>query len=77
LTAARFYSEKVGVDTIVPFGVSVAEARVIFPDGTELEGVGVKPDEVCIPSEADIREDRDVCLAKALERVKSFKAAGD
>jgi C-terminal processing protease CtpA/Prc len=77
LTAARFYPEKIGVDTIVMFGVGVAEYRVVFPDGKELEGVGVQPDELCVPSEGDIRENRDICLAKAFERLKNFKSAGD
>lgn len=66
VTAARFFSRQIGVDTIVPFGVQVAVGRVVFPDGQELEKQGVKPDTHCIPSGDELREDRDVCRSAAV-----------
>jgi carboxyl-terminal processing protease len=72
LTAARFFTGRVGVETIALYGVQVAVARVVFPGGEELEGKGVTPDQACIPTPDDLREGRDPCrgLAVRLAREK-------
>ena len=61
-----FFSEEIGTERVVPFGVQIGMGRVIFPDGTELEKHGVMPDVPCLPSGRDMREERDVCLLKAV-----------
>ena len=63
--AAKLYSEKIGTDTIVPFGVEVTIGQVKFPNGDNLEGRGVKPDVQCLPSVEDIKGKRDTCLGVA------------
>jgi carboxyl-terminal processing protease len=72
VTAARGYVETVGTDVVAPFLVQVAVARVVLPGGEELEGRGVTPDHLCIPSADDLRAERDPCrvLAYALARKK-------
>jgi len=66
VNAASYFSEKVGQDTIIPYGVEVAVARVLLPGGEELENRGVNPDHLCIPTPAELREKRDPCKALAL-----------
>lgn len=61
------YDEQVGSDNIVPFGISITNADMIMTDGKSLEHIGVTPDEVIIPSAADLAAGRDVVLAKAVE----------
>jgi len=63
--AARLYPEKIGTDTIVPFGVEVTIGQVKFPNGDNLEGRGVKPDVQCLPTVEDIKGKRDTCLGVA------------
>ena len=53
-------------DSFVPYGVSVTEAAVEMPDGTVLEGAGVTPDEVALPTPDDLRAGRDPALARAV-----------
>jgi len=83
-TAANYYSHNVGADVIVPFGMQVATARVVFPGNEDLEKKGVTPDQVCLPSSADLREEKDPCRDKAyeiarglLEKSGETKAAGN
>src|SRR6266478_3684356 len=48
------YPHELGLDTIIPYGVSVTEADVIMADGKSLEKAGVTPDELILPSAADM-----------------------
>ncbi len=64
---AKRYSEKVGIDTVVFFGVSVTDADLIMTDGKSLEHVGVTPDEVLLPSAADLANGRDPVMVRAAE----------
>lgn len=66
VTAARFYVGHIGTETVTLYGVSVAVERLVFPDGQELEGRGVTPDHICVPTPDDLREKRDPCLGLAL-----------
>ena len=52
---------------MVLFGVSVSNADLIMKDGASLEHVGVTPDEVVLPTPADIAAGRDVVLARAAQ----------
>lgn len=62
---SRVCSHELGYDTVVPYGVSVTQADVIMSDGKSLEGSGVAPDEVVLPSAEDLAVGRDPALARA------------
>lgn len=72
--ASRYYSEGIGSSSVIPFGVQISVSRVAFADGEELEHHPVVPDYPCLPSEADLRVERDPCLKKAVALAR--KAAG-
>lgn len=50
---------------MVPFGASVTVADLIMTDGKSLEHVGVTPDEVALPTPADMSAKKDLVLARA------------
>jgi C-terminal processing protease CtpA/Prc len=62
---ARHFSHEVGLDTVAPYAVSVTEADMIMADGKSIEHVGVTPDEVKLPTAADLAAQRDPALAYA------------
>ena len=66
---SRFYQHDLGAATIVPFGVSITDADLIMTDGKSLENIGVTPDELVLPTGADLAAKRDVVLSRALELV--------
>ncbi len=74
VTAARLLPQRFGTDTVVMFGIQVAESRVVFPDGLEMEKRGVTPDQSCLPTEADLRRGADPCMAVAI--LQARKALG-
>ena len=45
----------------------VSSKRMYLPDGSEFEGVGIRPDVEVVPTLADIKAQRDVMLEKALQ----------
>jgi C-terminal processing protease CtpA/Prc len=47
--------------------IGIAAMRQYFPDGSEFEGVGIKPDVESRPTVDDLRKGRDPILEKALE----------
>jgi C-terminal processing protease CtpA/Prc len=63
---ARRYSHDLGVDIIVPYGASITDADIIMTDGNSLEHTGVEPDEIKLPSGADLATKRDAVLAYAM-----------
>jgi C-terminal processing protease CtpA/Prc len=67
VTRSMYFGEQIGTNQIIPFGVQIGMSRFVFPDGTELEKNGVIPDVPCTPTGKEMREDRDVCLWKAVE----------
>lgn len=62
--------EKIGSEFIMPFAVVVTDAKLVMPDGGELEGHGVTPDLYCVPTAQDLMEQRDPCLEQALALAK-------
>jgi C-terminal processing protease CtpA/Prc len=62
---SRTFDHQMGTDTVIFFGVSVTNADVIMTDGKSLEGVGVTPDELLLPTSADLAANRDPVLTRA------------
>lgn len=53
-------------ERFIRFQVGVTVAREVMPDGGEIEGHGVIPDEVIVPTHEDLYAGRDPVLAQAL-----------
>ena len=62
---SRYYSHHAGSETVIYYGASITEADVIMADGGSLEKVGVTPDEILLPTAADLAEGRDLVLSRA------------
>jgi C-terminal processing protease CtpA/Prc len=61
------YSHAAGMGVMVFYGASITEADVIMTDGRSLENVGVTPDQMMLPTAADMASGRDAVLAHAAE----------
>jgi C-terminal processing protease CtpA/Prc len=62
---SRLYDHGVGVTSTAFFAMSVTDADVKMGDGKTLEGTGVTPDEILLPTGADLAAKRDPLLARA------------
>ena len=62
---AKRYSYHVGYGTVVFFGASITDADIVMTDGKSLEHTGVLPDEIILPTAADLASGRDPVLARA------------
>ncbi len=56
-----------GIDVVTFWGISITDADVIMTDGKSLEKSGVTPDEVLLPTAADLAARRDPVLARAAD----------
>jgi carboxyl-terminal processing protease len=55
-----------GVERKMPYQMEITIADVVMADGTRLENRGVTPDELVVPTSADLAAKRDPALARAL-----------
>lgn len=62
---ARVYSHELGVTSAAFYAMNVTDADVKMADGKTLEKTGVTPDEIKLPSGADLAAQRDPVLAYA------------
>lgn len=74
---ARYHSKEMGGETVVMYGISIAEAEVIMADGQSLEKVGVTPDMIALPSGEDLAAGRDPVLTQALLQVGVLTPASE
>lgn len=66
---AMRYIEVEGLGAQLYYGFSVTDANLIMTDGKSLEKTGVVPDEVMLPTGADLAAGRDPVLAHAADLV--------
>src|SRR5262245_20231834 len=62
---SRAFVHLLGEGSGVFYGASITNADVIMADGNSLERVGVTPDELLLPTAADLAAKRDSVLARA------------
>ena len=62
---SRLYPHQIGLETVVFYGVSVTDADLIMADGKSIEGIGVTPDEVLLPTADELRSQKDSVLSRA------------
>ena len=58
--------EKIGARFVMPFAVVITSAKLVMPNGEELERRGVIPDVRCVPTPEDLVRGVDPCLDRAL-----------
>ena len=63
---AQIFPHTVGIDALAFFATSITVGDVRMSDGASLEHVGVTPDEIALPTAADLAGRRDPILSKAL-----------
>ncbi|MBV9924711.1 MAG: hypothetical protein JOZ96_06670 [Acidobacteria bacterium] len=64
---SKYYGRETGVGRVLYFGSNITIGDVLMSDGQSLERVGVTPDEVLLPTGADLAAHRDPALARAAE----------
>jgi C-terminal processing protease CtpA/Prc len=68
MTSAMF-PHTIGIDRLVFFATTVTIGDVRMTDGGTLERVGVTPDEIVLPTGADLAAKRDPALARAIAQL--------
>ena len=64
---SKYHAMQSGTTTLLLYGASVTDADLIMTDGKSLEKAGVTPDELQLPSSADLKDTRDPVLSRAAE----------
>lgn len=67
VVVARIHPGRVGSQYFAEYAVQVSIAQFVMPDGEKLEGKGVTPDYLVVPTGEDLAENRDPALVKATE----------
>lgn len=62
---SRTHPFQMGADTVIFYAASITDADIIMADGKSLEGAGVTPDKLMLPTGADLAARRDPVLAYA------------
>ena len=62
---SRVYSHRMGLETVIMYGVNVTDADIIMSDGISLEGAGVTPNLVLLPEATNLRAHEDPVLSGA------------
>jgi hypothetical protein len=63
------YPHEVGFEKVMQYWMQVSVSDVLMSDGHRIEGVGVTPDSLVVPTGTDLAANRDVAMAKALSIV--------
>lgn len=66
---ARFFPHTLGIGSIAFYATTITIGNVRMSDGGALEHVGVTPDELLLPTGADLAANRDPLLARAIEKL--------
>lgn len=64
---AKSYIFTEGPSTLFDYGAQITEGDLLMKDGQSLERVGVQPDVLLVPTQADFAAGRDVVLADAAQ----------
>jgi C-terminal processing protease CtpA/Prc len=64
---ARHYDESLGADVKIFYGFSITSADLVMTDGKSLENTGVTPDEIMLPTAADLAAGKDPVLSHAAD----------
>lgn len=64
---AKHFTYSSGVGTMVFYGASITEADILMTDGKSLEHAGVVPDELILPTAADLEAGRDPVIVRAAQ----------
>ena len=67
LSTGYDYRMNTGLDSFTVYGVVIAERELIMSDGQSLDGVGVTPDEMLLPTATDLANNRDPVMSHAAE----------
>ena len=63
---SRIFPHTLGIDSIAFYATTIAVGDVRMTDGASLEHTGVTPDEIVLPTGADLAAGRDPALARAI-----------
>jgi carboxyl-terminal processing protease len=76
VAGAEFFQQHIGTEAAVFYGAQTTVAHAVFPDGKDIEKIGVTPDLMCVPEAADLVAKRDPCYDLAITTLKAKLAAG-
>jgi carboxyl-terminal processing protease len=62
---SKYHPRKLGAEMVIHWGLTITDADLIMTDGKSLEKVGVTPDELLLPTSAEMRDGNDNVLSRA------------